>query len=55
MRMESCNLFSALRRIQRTLPQTAIEAASPDGAPLYHTWRDLDQASARIANLLASL
>ena len=54
--MESCNLFSALRAaFPADLAQTAIEAAGPDGAPLYYTWRDLDQASARIANLLASL
>ena len=54
--MESCNLFSALRAaFPADLGQTAIEAAGPDGAPLYYTWRDLDQASARIANLLASL
>ncbi len=54
--MESCNLFSALRAaFPADLGQTAIEATGPGGEPLHYTWRDLDQASARIANLLASL
>jgi malonyl-CoA/methylmalonyl-CoA synthetase len=56
MRMESCNLFSALRAaFPADLGQTAVEATGPGGEPLHYTWRDLDQASARIANLLASL
>jgi malonyl-CoA/methylmalonyl-CoA synthetase len=48
------NLFSALRTaFPQDLDQTAIETA--DEPTLYYTWRDLDRASARIANLLDSL
>jgi len=32
----------------------AIEASSPDGQPLYYTWHDIEQATGRLANLLAS-
>ncbi|MEK0416341.1 MAG: hypothetical protein RI949_347 [Pseudomonadota bacterium] len=50
------NLFAALRSAFPTqLDATAIEAADGEGAPRYYTWRDLDRASAKIANLLASL
>jgi malonyl-CoA/methylmalonyl-CoA synthetase len=50
------NLFAALRAaFPADLSATAVEAAAPDGTPLHYTWRDLDRASARIANLLASL
>ncbi|WP_270175080.1 malonate--CoA ligase [Diaphorobacter sp. ED-3] len=56
MSSSSQNLFSALRAaFPADLDQTAVEAASAAGAPLLYTWRDLDRASARIANLLASL
>jgi malonyl-CoA/methylmalonyl-CoA synthetase len=49
------SLFAALRRgFPADLEATAIEACGTD-APLYYSWRDLDRASARIANLLASL
>ncbi len=54
--MQSDNLFSALRAaFPSDLDQIAVEAASASGEPLLYTWRDLDRASARIANLLASL
>ncbi len=54
--MQSDNLFSALRAaFPSDLDQIAVEAASAGGEPLLYTWRDLDRASARIANLLASL
>jgi len=48
------NLWSALRAaFPGTLDDVAIETA--DGAPGRYTWRDLDRATARIANLLDSL
>ncbi len=48
------NLFSALRNaFPADLDATAIETA--DGATQFYTWRDLDRATAMIANLLASL
>ena len=50
------NLFCALRAaFPGDLDQIAVETTSPQGEPLLYTWRDLDHASARIANLLASL
>ncbi|MBL8328624.1 MAG: malonyl-CoA synthase [Rubrivivax sp.] len=50
------NLFSALRRaFPADLDSTAIETADGPGAPRFYTWRDLDRASARMANLLDSL
>ena len=53
---DSQNLFSALRAaFPADLAQTAVEATAPDGSALRYSWRDLDQGSARIANLLASL
>jgi malonyl-CoA/methylmalonyl-CoA synthetase len=33
----------------------AIETTDAQGRPLYYSWDDIDRASARIANLLASL
>ena len=52
----NANLFCALRAaFPSDLDQIAVEATSPQGEPLRYTWRDLDHASARIANLLASL
>ncbi len=49
------NLFAALRAAFPTdLDATAIETCD-GGPPQYYTWRDLDRASARIANLLESL
>jgi acyl-CoA synthetase (AMP-forming)/AMP-acid ligase II len=54
--MSQHNLFSALRAaFPSDLGSTAVEATAPDGAPLNYSWDDLDHASARIANLLASL
>ena len=48
------NLFSALRAaFPANLDATAIETG--DGPRLFYTWRDLDRATARIANLLDSL
>ncbi|MGD9775127.1 malonate--CoA ligase [Diaphorobacter sp.] len=56
MNSASQNLFTALRAaFPADLDQIAVEATSPAGEPLLYTWRDLDCASARIANLLASL
>ena len=50
--MHQGNLFTALRQaFPADLDATAIETCdTPE--PLYYTWRDLDRASARIANLL---
>lgn len=54
--MNSHNLFSALRAgFSADLESTAVETTAPDGTLLLYSWRDLDHASARIANLLASL
>ena len=49
------NLFAALRAgFPADLDATAIETCdTPE--PLYYSWRDLERASARVANLLASL
>jgi malonyl-CoA/methylmalonyl-CoA synthetase len=45
------NLFVALRgAFPQNADTTAIETA--DGERLYYTWRDIDRATARIANLL---
>lgn len=50
------NLYAALRAaFPADLDATAIEAIGADGHSRYYRWRDLDQASARIANLLDSL
>lgn len=52
----SGNLFSALRAaFPADLEATAVETQAPDGTALYYSWRDLECASARMANLLASL
>ena len=54
--MGNQNLFCALREgFPAALDTTSIETADGPGAPLFYTWRDLDRASARIANLLQSL
>ena len=54
--MAQHNLFAALRAaFPADLDQTAVEAMAPNGQHLHYSWRDLDHASARIANLLASL
>ncbi|MCA0441964.1 MAG: malonyl-CoA synthase [Proteobacteria bacterium] len=50
------NLFAALRAaFPADLEQIAVETMSASGEPLLYSWRDLDRASARIANLLAAL
>jgi malonyl-CoA/methylmalonyl-CoA synthetase len=51
------SLFAALRgAFPADLDGTAIESVDAAGdAPLHYTWRDLDRATARIANLLDSL
>jgi malonyl-CoA/methylmalonyl-CoA synthetase len=50
------NLFSALREaFPQDLDITAIETADGPGAPLFYTWRDIEHATAKLANLLASL
>lgn len=50
------NLFAALRAaFPADLDAVAIETADGPGAPLFYTWRDLDRATAMIANLLVSL
>ncbi len=52
--MSNANLFCALRKaFPADLDATAIDCA--DGLCLSYSWRDLDMASARMANLLASL
>jgi malonyl-CoA/methylmalonyl-CoA synthetase len=49
------SLYAALRAAFPTdLDATAIETCDTT-VPRYYTWRDIDRASARIANLLASL
>ena len=54
--MAQHNQFAALRAaFPADLDQTAVEAMAPNGQHLHYSWRDLDHASARIANLLASL
>jgi malonyl-CoA/methylmalonyl-CoA synthetase len=50
------NLFTALRQaFPADLDACAIEPADSPDSPHCYTWRDLDRASARIANLLDSL
>jgi malonyl-CoA/methylmalonyl-CoA synthetase len=52
--MSNANLFCALRNsFPADLGATAIECA--DGLCLSYSWRDLEMASARMANLLVSL
>ena len=50
------NLFVALREgFPAELDGIAIETADGPGAPLLYTWRDVERATAMIANLLDSL
>ena len=50
------NLFSALRAaFPAQLDAVAVEAVQDDGSSLHYSWRDLDRATAMLANLLASL
>lgn len=54
--MSQHNLFSALRAaFPSDLASAAVETTAPDGTELVYSWDDLERASARIANLLASL
>ncbi len=53
--MPDRNLFSGLRAgFPADLDATAVETCDTP-APLYYSWRDLDRASARIANLIDGL
>src|SRR5450759_3145356 len=47
----NANLFAALRAASHDLDAVAVEADNG----LFYSWRDLDRASAMLANLLASL
>jgi malonyl-CoA/methylmalonyl-CoA synthetase len=50
------NLFAALRAaFPADLDAVAIDATEPGGPALRYSWRDLERASAMVANLLASL
>ncbi|MGY4830900.1 malonate--CoA ligase [Sphaerotilaceae bacterium SBD11-9] len=50
------SLFAALRgAFPHDLDRTAIETADGAGSPAFYTWRDLDRATAMLANLLDSL
>jgi malonyl-CoA/methylmalonyl-CoA synthetase len=54
--MRNHNLFAALRAAFPTdLDACAIETAGGAGPALRYSWRDLDHATAMVANLLASL
>jgi len=55
-RTANANLYAILASGFRADPSAcAIEAVDAQGGSLYYTWGDLDRASARLANLLASL
>jgi malonyl-CoA/methylmalonyl-CoA synthetase len=54
--MHNHNLFAALRAaFPADLDQVAIETADAGQPVLHYSWRDLDRASAMMANLLTSL
>ena len=54
--MANLNLFTALRAaFPSDLDQTAVETADGAAAPLRYSWRDLERASAMLANLIESL
>jgi malonyl-CoA/methylmalonyl-CoA synthetase len=53
--MPNDNLYAVLRAgFAENFDATAVETCDT-GAPLYYSWRDLERASARIANLLEGL
>jgi len=53
---ENQNLYAALRAaFPADLDATAIDATEPGGQPLRYSWRDIERASAMVANLLESL
>jgi malonyl-CoA/methylmalonyl-CoA synthetase len=55
-RTANANLYAILASGFRADPSAcAIEAVDAQGGSLYYTWGDIDRASARLANLLASL
>ena len=51
------NLYAALRAgFPADLERCAIELAdAPEGQPRFYSWRDLDEGTAMLANLLQSL
>ena len=52
----NANLFVALRdAFPEDLDATAIETVDASGGGLFYSWRDLERATAMMANLLASL
>ncbi|PKO70326.1 MAG: malonyl-CoA synthase [Betaproteobacteria bacterium HGW-Betaproteobacteria-16] len=54
--MSNHNLFVALRKAFPTdLDATAVETVGGSASSLHYSWRDIDQATAMMANLLASL
>ena len=54
--MSNLNLFSALRAaFPADLDAIAVETADAGGPGLCYSWRDLDRATAMMANLLTSL
>ena len=54
--MDNLNLFAALRAaFPADLDQTAVETADGATAPLHYSWRDIERATAMLANLLESL
>ena len=54
--MSNQNLFAALRAaFPSDLDAIAVETVEADGPGLRYSWRDLDRATAMMANLLASL
>jgi malonyl-CoA/methylmalonyl-CoA synthetase len=54
--MSNHNLFVALRKaFPSDLDATAVETVGGSAASLHYSWRDLDRATAMVANLLASL
>ena len=54
--MTNHNLFTTLRAaFPADLDQTAVETADSADEPLHHSWRDLERATAMLANLLDSL
>ena len=56
MTAPNANLFAALRAaFPQDLDAVAVETADPGQPVLTYTWRDLDRATAMMANLLASL
>lgn len=54
--MTNHNLFAALRAaFPQDLDRMAVETVDSDGSSLRYSWRDLDRATAMMANLLLSL